>query len=140
MPTQTFRLPKTDRQRIADNLRDFVMTAMPGKELRVDVCEYRKRRSQDQNAALWGVAYKTLHDATGNDPDDLHTYFLGEWGGWETINVMGRLRQVPKRRSSKLTTVEFAEFYAFIQQRSAETVGVYIPDPDPLHGNERFNR
>lgn len=140
MPTQTFRLPKTDRQRIADNLRDFVMTAMPGKELRVEVCEYRKRRSQDQNAALWGVAYKTLHDATGNDPEDLHTYFLGEWGGWETIDVMGQKRRVPIRRSSKLTTVEFAEFYAFIQQRSAEMVGVYIEDPDPLHGNERFNR
>lgn len=140
MATQTFRLPKTERQRIADNLRDFVMTAMPGKELRVEVCEYRKRRSQDQNAALWGVAYKTLHDATGNDPEDLHTYFLGEWGGWETIDVMGQKRRVPIRRSSKLTTVEFAEFYAFIQQRSAETVGVYIEDPDPLHGNERFTR
>lgn len=140
MTTQIFILPKTDRQRIADNLHSFVLSAMPGKELRVEVCEYRKRRSQDQNAALWGVAYKTLHDATGNDPDDLHTYFLGEWGGWETIDVMGQKRRVPIRRSSKLTTVEFAEFYAFIQQRSAETVGVYIPDPDPLHGNERFKR
>ena len=140
MTTQTFILPKTDRQRIADNLHAFVLSAMPGKELRVEVCEYRKRRSQDQNAALWGLAYKTLQDATGNDPKDLHTYFLGEWAGWETIDVMGQKRRVPIRRSSKLTTVEFAEFYAFIQQRSAETVGVYIPDPNPLHGNGRFER
>jgi len=132
--TQTFRLPKTDRERIADNLRAFVMSALPGKELRVEVCEYRKRRSQDQNAALWGVAYKTLSDATGNDPDDLHTFFLGEWGGWEMIQVMGQVRRVPKRRSSKLSTVEFSDFYAFIQQRAAETVGVYVPDPDPMHG------
>jgi hypothetical protein len=127
---QTFRLPATGRERLADNLRAFVMSALPGKELRVEVCEYRKRRSQDQNAALWGVAYKTLSDATGNDADDLHTYFLGEWAGWEVITVMGQQRRVPKRRSSKLTTVEFSEFYAFIQQRSAETVGVYVPDPD----------
>ena len=132
--TQTFRLPKTDRERIADNLRAFVMSALPGKELRVEVCEYRKRRSHDQNAALWGVAYKTLSDATGNDPDDLHTFFLGEWGGWEMIQVMGQVRRVPKRRSSKLSTVEFSDFYAFIQQRAAETVGVYVPDPDPMHG------
>lgn len=134
MTTQTFRLPATDRQRIADNLHAFVMQALPGKELRVEVSEYRKRRSQDQNAALWGVAYKTLHDATGNDADDLHTFFLGEWAGWETIDVMGQKRRVPLRRSSKMTTVEFSEFYAFIQQRSAETVGVFIPDPDPMYG------
>ena len=132
MTTQTFRLPKTGRERIADNLHAFVMSALPGKELRVEVGEYRKRRSQDQNAALWGVAYKTLSDATGNDPDDLHTFFLGEWAGWEVVDVMGQKRRVPKRRSSKLTTVEFTEFYAFIQQRSAETVGVYVPDPDPF--------
>lgn len=129
---QTFRLPKENRERIADNLRQFVMTALPGKELRVEVCEYRKRRSDEQNKALWGVAYKTLRDATGHDADDLHTYFLGEHFGWETIDVMGQKRRVPKRRSSKLTTVEFAEFYAFIQQRSSETIGVYVPDPDPF--------
>lgn len=130
--SQTFVLPKIDRTRIADNLRDFVMNALPGKELRVEVCEYRKRRSDDQNKALWGLAYKILHDATGNDPDDLHTFFLGEHFGWEVIDVMGQKRRVPIKRSSKLTTVEFAEFFEFIQRRSAETVGVYIPDPDPF--------
>ncbi len=131
MSAQTFVIPKTDRARIADNLRAFVMTALPGKEIRVEVCEYRKRRSDDQNKALWGLAYKILSDATGNDADDLHTFFLGEFFGWEVIDVMGQKRRVPIRRSSKLTTVEFADFFAFIQQRSAETVGVYIPDPDP---------
>lgn len=137
---KTFRLPKTGRERIAQNLFDYVMNAHEGKEVRVDVCEYRRRRSQDQNSALWGVAYKTLSDATGHDADDLHTFFLGEWGGWETIDVLGQKRRVPIRRSSKLTTVEFSDFYAFIQRRAAETAGVYIPDPDPLHGNERFQR
>lgn len=134
--TTTFKLPGTARERIADNLRAFVLSALPGKELRVEVGEYRKRRSQEQNAALWGVAYKTLSDATGNDADDLHEFFLGEWGGWETLDVLGQKRRVPRRRSSKLTTAEFSDFYAFIQRRSAETVGVYIPDPDPMHGME----
>jgi hypothetical protein len=136
---QTFRLPAKDRQRIADNLHAFVLSALPGNELRVEVCKFVKRRSQDQNAALWGIAYKTLSDATGNDADDLHTYFLGEWAGWETIDVMGQKRRVPLRRSSKLTTAEFSEFYAFIQQRAAETVGVFIADPDPMHSHhDRF--
>ena len=134
MTSQAFILPPdpADRDRIADNLRAFVMAALPGKRLKVTVEEAKKRRSDDQNRALWGVAYKTLSDATGNDADDLHTFFLGEWAGWEVIDVMGQKRRVPKRRSSRLTTVEFSEFYAFIQQRSAETVGVFVPDPDPL--------
>jgi hypothetical protein len=134
---QTFIVPNADRQRIADRLRDFVMTALPGKRLRVEVGEYRKRRSDDQNRALWGLAYKILHDATGNDPEDLHTFFLGEHFGWETIDVMGQKRRVPIKRSSKLTTVEFAEFFDFIQRRSAETVGIYIPDPDPFWREQR---
>lgn len=130
MTAQTFTVPATNRESLADRLREFVMNALPGKQLRVEVCEYRRRRSDDQNRALWGVAYRTLSEATGNDSEDLHTYFLGEWAGWEVIQVMGQTRRVPKRRSSKLTTVEFSDFYAFIQQRSAETVGVYVPDPD----------
>jgi hypothetical protein len=133
MTAQTFVVPPDSREGMADRLRTFVLSALPGKRLRVEVCEYRKRRSDDQNRALWGVAYKTLHDATGNDSDDLHTYFLGEHFGWQTVDVMGQKRRVPLRRSSKLSTVEFAEFYAFIQQRSAETVGVFVPDPDPMY-------
>jgi hypothetical protein len=136
MIAQAFTLPESGRERIADNLRAFVMAAMPGKKLRVEVSEYRKRRSDDQNRALWGVAYKTLHDATGNDPEDLHEFFLGEFFGWEIRDVLGQKRKVPMRRSSKLSTVEFADFYAFIQRRSAETVGVFIPDPDPLYFRE----
>lgn len=137
MTTQTFHLPRMKREYLADKLREFVLSALPGKELRVEVCEYRKRRSDEQNKALWGLAYKILSEATGNDPDDLHTFFLGEHFGWETIDVMGQKRRVPLKRSSKLTTVEFAEFFDFIQRRSAETVGVYIPDPDPMWRERR---
>lgn len=129
---QTFTLPRTGREAIADRLRAFLLTALPGKELRVEICEHRKRRSDEQNRALWGLAYKILHDATGNDPEDLHEFFLGEHFGWEVIDVMGQKRRVPIRRSSKLSRVEFAEFFDFIQRRSAETVGVFIPDPDPF--------
>lgn len=131
MSAQTFVLPRAGRERIADNLRSFVLSALPGREIRVEVCEYRKRRSDDQNKALWGLAYKLLHEATGHDVDDLHAFFLGEFFGWETIDVLGQKRRVPIKRSSKLTTVEFSEFFSFIQQRAAETVGIYIPDPDP---------
>ena len=128
MTAQTFVIPPTGREGMVNRLSAFLLAALPGKALRVEACEYRRRRSDDQNRALWGVAYKTLADATGNDPDDLHEFFLGEFFGWDVIEVMGQKRRVPKRRSSKLTTTEFAEFYDFIQRRAAEN-GYYVPDP-----------
>ena len=52
----------------------------------------------------------------------------GEFHGWEVIDVLGQQRRRPVRRSSKLNTMEFSDFYAYIQRRSAE-MGVYVPDP-----------
>lgn len=112
-----------------DNSRDHVITV-----------ERKKRERSDlQNRALWGVAYKTLRDETGNDPEDLHTYFCGEYFGWTEYEVMGQPRKRPIRSTTKdengkrdvIDTLTLSDFYAFIQQRAAETVGVYVPDPDP---------
>lgn len=133
MSTQTFRLPATGRERIADNLRAFVMSALPGKELRVEVGEYRKRRSDDQNRYLWGSVYPQIIEAGGEQlrgwsAEDIHEYLLGEIYGWETLEGFGRKRLRPLRRSSKMTTVEFAEYVAQIQQRMA-VLGIYVADP-----------
>jgi hypothetical protein len=119
------------RQEVIDSIGRFLGRLPLTRDFEVLVHPYRRSRTGQQNRALWGVAYKALSDATGHDAEDLHEYFLGEWGGWETRDLMGRKRLVPKRRSSALNTEEFAEFYAFIQQRSAETVGVFVPDPEP---------
>jgi hypothetical protein len=126
---QTFPVPAAGRQAAAQRIAAFIESALPGKPLRVTVELQKRKRSDPQNAALWGVAYKALKDATGNDPQDLHEFFLGEHFGWEVYEVMGQKRRRPIRRSSKLSTLEFAEFYAFIQQRAAEC-GFYVPDPN----------
>lgn len=129
---QTFVLPRVgqgDRGRAIERLAGFLRALGADAAWRVDITRARKRRSDQQNRALWGVAYKTLADATGNDPEDLHMFFLGEHFGWEVIEVMGQKRRVPKRRSSKLNTVEFMGFYDFIQRRAAEC-GYYIPSPN----------
>lgn len=110
------------------------------EEFQVTIGPIKKERSDLQNRALWGCAYRTLREATGNDPDDLHTYFCGEYFGWTEYEVMGQKRKRPARTTTKdqsgkrdvITTLQLSDFYAFIQQRSAETVGVYVPDPDPM--------
>lgn len=131
MKAQTIILPRQDRERPIERLVSFLRAAHPGKRVKIEVREYHPRRSTEQNAALWGLAYPILREATGEDVNDLHEYMLGEWSGWSEHEIFGRKKLKPQRRSSNLNRVEFADFFSFIQQR-ADEYGIYIPDPDPF--------
>ena len=138
MKEQSFILPKGRRN--FTKLMAFLSVLDVTKEIQVTVGPVKKERSDLQNRALWGCAYKTLRDATGNDPEDLHTYFCGEFFSWVEYEVMGQKRKRPFRTTTRdengkrdvISTLDLQDFYAFIQQRSAETVGVFVPDPDPM--------
>jgi hypothetical protein len=145
MIAQTFVMPPTARERIADNLRAFLLTALPGKPLRVTVEQHRKRRSDEQNGYLFGVAYKALCEATGYDVEDVHEFMLGEHFGWvdkrvpKSAKFPQGIERVPRRTTTRnesgkrqvLSTVEFAEYVDHVQRFGAEH-GVFIPDPDPM--------
>jgi len=130
-------IPPTDRDHAIASLSRLVADYLPGKPLRVTITQLRSERTHAQNNALFGVAYAALKEQTGNDPDDLHTYFCGEFFGWEEIDVMGKKRVVPRRttttdengRRSVMPKIEFSDFYGFIQRRAAE-VGYDVPDPE----------
>jgi hypothetical protein len=116
-----------------------VIRALGKKLWRVSVEEVKKQRTNLQNKTIWGLAYETIlrdggESLQGWDKDDLHTFFLGEWSGWEVVEVFGKKRQRPIKRSSKLTRAEFADYFDFIQRKAAE-FGIFIPDPDP-HWND----
>jgi hypothetical protein len=129
--TRAFVLSENLSERVetVERIADIMRTVLPGKKVQVTVGQYRKSRSNQQNRALFGVAYKALSEATGNDPEDLHRYFKGEYGGWDVMDVMGQKCKVPKIRSSTMTTSEFSDFYQFIQRRSAQA-GYNVPDPN----------
>ena len=99
-----------------------------------------KRRSLSQNSYLWGVCYETILNhgmrEQGFTQDDIHEYMLGECYGWKTVELFGRKRLKPIRTTTKdiygereeLTTTEFTDYIAFVQQRAAES-GIVIEDP-----------
>jgi hypothetical protein len=88
------------------------------------------RRSHEQNRYLWGVCYAAiLKHLEGWDAEDVHEYCLGEWSGWETLEGFGRKRLRPIRRSSRLSTTEFADYVGFIQ-RTMAAKGIDIPEPN----------
>ena len=126
MTAQTFILPTGKPALVA-----FLDRLPMARKWKVTIELYAKRRSDQQNRYLWGVAYKTLQDSTGQPAEDWHTYMLGEHFGWEEIELFGKKKLRPKQRSSKLTTMEFCDYVDFIQQRAAEN-GIYIPDPNEV--------
>ena len=142
MKEQTFILPR-DVERNLTRV-NACLSAMPrDKDVRVTIGEAKKERSDDQNSALWGVAYKAIAEFTGYRAPELHDVMCRLYFGEVEVEVMGRTVIRPRRsttideegRKRKLSTVEFNAFYSFVQQQGAE-LGVWVPDPDP-RWNER---
>lgn len=139
--SQSFILHKGDPRRagVLERLCAFLGALDDGKSWRIEVTLYRKTRTNDQNAALWGLAYPILEKATGQPVNDWHEYMLGEFFGWTEYTLFCKRKLRPARTTTTgfrgepntLSRVEFAEFFDFIQRRAAEN-GIFIPDPDPF--------
>lgn len=124
---ETFRLRKGERS--LTRLVAFLSALGKDREWKVEVSEFKRTRSNEQNAYLWGVAYPAiLKHLPGWDADDIHEYCLGECFGWETLEGLGRRRLRPVRRSSRLSTTEFSDYVGHIQRTMAER-GIDVPDP-----------
>lgn len=132
--------PGKDRERLKSQAVAFINRLPANKAHFVEVGEYRKPRSKDQNSALYGLAEKKLMEFMGERGEaarkriheDLCCLYFGE--------VKTPFGRKPKRTTttneagekSVLTTVEMAAFFDWIQQAAAE-IGCDIPDPDPLY-------
>jgi hypothetical protein len=127
--SQIFFAPPGQIADVLARVKRFLLMLDATKTWKVEITEYKRTRSNEQNAYLWGVAYPSiLQHLPGWDADDVHEFCLGECFGWETMEGLGRKRLKPIRRSSKLSTTEFSAYVEFIQRTMAEK-GIYVPDP-----------
>jgi hypothetical protein len=130
--------PHCSREGLFAAVRGYINSLPDDKPWLIEIGKLKKRRTDRQNRALWACAYAVIAEETGNDPEDLHQYFCGEFFGWDEYDVMGQLRKRPRRSTTKdgdgekdvIPTEEFVKFFDFIQYRAAE-VGIFVPDPDP---------
>jgi len=137
---KTFKIQNNDdAARLFEQLCGY-LSQDGAKPVRVDLKQWRPNRSNEQNGALFGVAYKTLTQATGIPADTWHFYFCGEYFGWRERLMMDRVITEPVRTTTKdedgnrdiISTVDMANMYEFIQARAAMgSPPVNIPDPDP---------
>jgi len=134
-----------ERDQVRANVHAFIDRLSPTKSWRIEVKEARKERTPPQNAALWGLAYPRLTEATGYTAEELHHEFCGRFFGWNVVTVFGQQRRRPRRTTTTneqgerdvLGTRNFAEFYNLVQRIAAEA-GIDVPDPDPFHGEQRW--
>lgn len=121
----------TDRTSLIQRITAFLELLPQDRPWEVVVKQFKKKRSDDQNNALWGIPYKLISEHTGYEKEWVHEYYLCKFFGSTVKEVFEGKKKVPSRRSSKLTTQEFSDYYAFIQRHAAQELGLYIPDPDP---------
>lgn len=134
-----------ERDQVRANAHAFIDRLPDHKSWRIEVTEARKERTPPQNAALWGVAYPALTEATGYTAEELHHEFCGRFFGWEIVTIFGQQRRRPRRTTTTnergerdvIPTGDFARFYDFVQQMGAEA-DIDVPSPDPFHGEARW--
>lgn len=129
-----------ERPGVTQRAHDFIDRLPADKSWVIEVKPFVKKRSLDQNAATFGLAYKVIMEATGlegeEDRKQLHRDFCKLFFG-EVDAGMGRTR--PLRTTTKnergeddlIDTAEMAKFYNFIQRKAAE-FGIDVPNPDPM--------
>jgi len=123
----------TTPEQLANAAIRMVQGLSSDKTWAIEVTEWKKPRTNQQNAFLWGVCYPAILEGGGEalagwTRDDLHEYFLGECFGWETLEGFGRKRLRPLKRSSALTKQEFSEYLMFLEGRCMD-MGITIPEP-----------
>jgi hypothetical protein len=128
---QSFTLPRLlGRERQLERIGAFLAGLSVEKGWTVEVKQLQRRRSNQQNRYLFGVAYPAiLSHLQGWTIEDVHEYCLGECFGWETLDGLNRKRLKPLKRSHTLTVTEFQDYVAWIQQDMAGR-GIYVPDPN----------
>lgn len=131
--TQTFILPvSVSRDGQITRIAAVLGSLAKDKAWQLELKEHKRKRSDNQNRYLWSAVYPAItRILEGFDSEDVHEWMLGEHFGWEVVELFGKKRQRPIRRSSKLSKLEFRDYIDFVQRKAAE-FGIYIPSPNEV--------
>lgn len=106
----------------------------PNKSIELEIKVRRKKRSNDQNAYMWGVVIPMVCTALRNlghdvDEEETHEFLKSKFNSKKLANENGEFIDLPTS-TTKLTTVEMMDYIASIQMWAAEFLGIVIPDPN----------
>lgn len=118
---------------------DFLLEqlrSLPDGEHLITIAPYRKTRSTQQNAYLWGVVYPAvlfgLQDAGWEiiDEEQVHEYCKQAFAAREVINKdTGEVLSLPSS-TARMQTAEFNVYVDKIKAFALEYLNVTIPEPN----------
>ena len=91
----------------------------------------RTLRSDAQNRAWWGITVPAIAEFLGYDKhehEDVHYWLVAKCFGTHAVQGV----EVPNKRSSRLTTAEFAELQDWAVRFSATEWGLVVPLPNEV--------
>lgn len=111
---------------------------LPDGVYRVEIKRHRARRSNDQNAYLWGVVYPAalqgfidLGWTTIVNTEHVHEYFKREFLSREFVNIRtGEVVSLPDMSTSGMTTEQFSVYIDQVVGYCLENMGVVVPPAD----------
>lgn len=134
-----------NRELVSANAQRFIQRLSTGdaahKSFDVVIKPHVQHRTDSQRAALFGVAEKAIAEFCGyrgaRDMERLHDAMCCGYFGEKTDPVLGR---IPIRTTTinergdrdEISISDALDMYGWIQQWAAETLGCFVPDPDPL--------
>jgi NinB protein len=135
-PKQVFRILKGDgkeRGSAMNRIAAFLSRLPKDRDFKVEISEQKARRTLSQNALLWAlygdILKKGGETMAGWETSELHDYFLIEHYGSEKVQMFGRLKLRPLKRSSGLSKTEFSDHVDFVVRSMAEQ-GVVLRLPE----------
>lgn len=118
----------------ANRFKDLIKTLKDGR-YKITIEKNYKKRSNPQNAYLFGVVYPIVLDALKSqgfndmDIEKVHDLLKLKFLKIEVVSSDGVVLQI-LGSTAKLTTSEFMDYLANIKESSQEYLGVYVPSPN----------
>lgn len=109
--------------------------SLNGKDIELSIGETGRKRSNQQNRWLWGVAYKIIGNYIGErDLEKVHELCKQEYPQRDKLEINlkdGTTKTVEFPTSTaKMNTLEFCNYMEWIIQWGAEFLGCQIPEPN----------
>lgn len=109
---------------------------LEGKRFSIELSEEENTRSSRQNRFLWGVCYRMVTAALKDNGEEgvndfvVHKFLTEMFLEPQICHIKSLNKVVIEYSTKRLSTKVFSEYWAKIQKWAAETLQIYIPDPN----------
>lgn len=109
-------------------VKEYIDRLADGKNFDISIVLHRERRTIDQNRLLF-LWINCISGETGQDKDDLHTYFKHKFLQPDFIRVFGQQIYITPTTTT-LDTKQFTDYLNNIQIFAAAELGITLPNPE----------